>query len=82
MYIDFGGFKTSKVEMYIWVEPDGSASSMKKTMVRPDRCIRPCLSRGHSQHAGTSMACLHRHEIAHLQAQEGPYSFGHLLLIM
>jgi hypothetical protein len=23
-----------------------------------------------------------RHEIAHLQARKGPYSFGHMLLIM
>jgi hypothetical protein len=39
MYIDFGGFKTSKVEMYIWVEPDGSASSMKKPWSDPTNAL-------------------------------------------
>jgi hypothetical protein len=80
-----------ELEVYIWVESGELARSMKKSTTRskiildragPKLCIGPDLVRGRGPRAGTSTACLRRHEIAHLHAQKGPYSFGHQLLIM
>jgi hypothetical protein len=63
-------------------DPSTTRSKIISGQASQKLCIGTGLDRGHGPRAGTSIARLRRHEITHLLAWKGPYSFGHTLLIM